>query len=429
MLAEFVRGEETGTEFPTTIEAFRKTGTAFLTQAFRAVGAIPADDEIVAITRADEFVGGGMGRKLLLDVEYARGEGLGEQLFVKFPLDEGHPQRELFTWPMRAEVRFYLMSMETELPVAIPRAYFADFNSDAPSGILITERIAYGSGTVEDPLEKCQDFKLGDQFERYRIVTEANAALAGTHKAGGLGPTVNAKFPFPGPRQAGGERFPYSQDEVNARVDKLRSYAARAPHLLPKDFSTPAFLDRFERETRLVIENQALIYDFLNSAHDFIALAHWNINIDNAWFWRDAGALHVGFLDWGSVAQMNIARAFWGMVCAAELDLLDRHRTDLMRIFVAQYRAAGGPDVSVEEFDFMYRLTACVDAFHWMIDAPTIVETHLPTFAEVDDRKDPRLQEVFLARAQQHILTVMLNEFSYARATDAIAELKKRSHR
>jgi hypothetical protein len=61
-----------------------------------------------------------------------------------------------------------------------------------------------------------------------------------------------------------------------------------------------------------------------------------------------------------------------------------------------------------------------------MMDAPTIVETHLPTYADMKDRFDPRLQNTFLARAQQHIFTVMLNEFSYARVEELIGELATR---
>lgn len=428
MLLETVMGEETGTEFPTTIEAFRKVDAEFLTRAFHAVGTLPADDRVLAITRADEFVGGGMGRKLLLDVEYEKGHGLGTELFMKFPLDDGHPQREIFTWPMRAEVRFYLLSIQNTLPVPIPKAMFADFNSDALCGLLITERVAYGVDPIEPALEKCQDFKLYDQFERYLVVTRANAALAGEHRAGKLGNSIAEKFPFPGPRQLGGERFPHDQAGVDLRIERLRRYAERAPQLLPKNFASAEFLDRFAHETRLVIEHQDEIYRYLNEAPDFIALCHWNINIDNAWFWKDEkGELRVGFLDWGSAGQMNIARAFWGMACAAELDLMDQHRDTLLEAFVDQYRASGGPDISLDEFRFMYRLAIATDAFHWMCDAPTIVETHMPDFDTAVDRFDPRLQNIFLARAQQHILTVMLNEFSSANVEDAINVLLQRA--
>jgi hypothetical protein len=427
VIPEIAHGQETGTQFPTTIESFRKVGVEFLNRAFHAVGSLPLDDRVTAITRADEFVAGGMGRKLLLDLEYECGEGMARQLFVKFPLDDGHPQREGFTWPMQAEVRFYLLSMRTKLPVAIPRAYFGDFDPDALCGILITERVAYGVGNVEPWIDKCQEYLLDNQFERYCAVSKANAALAGAHKAGKLGPSIAEKFPFPGPRQLGGERFPYAQADIDLRIARLREYAAKAPQLLPKNFASKDFIDRFERETRLVLQHHDKIYDYLNNASDYIALCHWNINIDNAWFWRDdQGQLHVGFLDWGSACQANIARGFWGMVCAAELDLLDAHRHDLLKIFVDSYRQAGGPAISVEEFEFMYRLAVSVDAFLWMINAPSIVETHLPNYPEMADRFDVRLQNTFLARAQQHILTVMLNEFSSANVEDAIGLLLER---
>ena len=111
------------------------------------------------------------------------------------------------------------------------------------------------------------------------------------------------------------------------------------------------------------------------------------------------------------------------MVCAAEPDLLDVHRRELMQAFVDSYRDAAGPPITLEQFELMYRLAVSVDAFLWMINAPSIVETHLPNFPEMADRFDQRLQTTFLARAQQLILTVMLNEFSNANVEDAIATL------
>lgn len=424
MIPDMVRGDETGVAFPSTIESLTKQGPEFLTRAFRAVGTLSADNRVTAIARAEEFIGGGMGRKLLLDLEYARDEDLGRELFVKFPLDEGHPQRADFTWPMQAEARLYLLSLRCPLPVAVPRTYFADFNQEQMCGIVITERVAYGQNGIEPRIDKCEDYLLDNQYERYRAVARANAALAGAFRVGSTETGVGKIFPFPGLHQVSGERLPYSQTEIDQRIAKLREYAKNAPQLLPKNFASEDFLDRFEHEARLVLENQDRIFGHLNSATEFIGLSHWNINIDNAWFWRDDRAeLKVGFLDWGSAQQMNIARGFWGMICAAEIELIDAHRTDLMSAAVESYREAGGPAITPEGFEFMYRLTAAVDAFYWMINAPIIVEMHLPNYAEMADRHDPRLHNTFLARAQSHILTVMLNEFSWANVKDAIARL------
>lgn len=429
MLPKLVQGRETGVHFPTTIEAFREVGADFLTRAFHAAGSLPLDDRVTAITRADEFVGGGMGRKLHLDVEFARGEGLHRNLFVKFPHDFGHPQRAAFTPPMEAEVRFYLLSIRTKLPINIPAGYFADFDPVSPSGIVITERVAFGQNGIEPCPEKCQDFNLSDQLEYYRTITHAIASLAGAHKSGRLGADVADQFPLRASLLPGGqESFPLPAQVLEEKLAKIRAYAARAPHLLPKNFASEEFLDRFCREARLALEHSGEIYRQLNGAKNLIALCHWNINPDNAWFFRDASdKLGVGLLDWGNVSQLNLARAFWGMVCAAELDFLDNHRRDLMADLVRWYAEAGGPKIPLAEFEYMYRLAISVDALLWMSDAPTIIEAHLPNFQEMTGRHDPRLQNTFLARAQQHILTVMLNEFSQSDVSGLVPMLRERS--
>ncbi len=414
MLPEMVTGRYSGTDFPTTIEALHKAGPEFLTRALQSVGTLPADDQIVAITRAEEFVGGGMGRKLLLDVEYAKGKGLDRDLFVKFPLDYGHPLRDFFTPPMDAEVRFYLQSIRSQLPINVPTAYFADYDPVSLSGITITKRLAYGKDGVEPCLEKCQDHTLADPLEYYMAMTTAIATLAGAHRAGRLSDDVETRFPKP-PAADGRERFLYSKEDMTQKVAKIRQFAAEAPQLLPESFLETAFLDHFEASAMLMLDYDEQLIDILNTAEDFIALTHWNANLDNAWFWRDEkGQLQVGLIDWGNAGQINLARSFWGMACAAELDFLNTHRTTLMQNLVERFHEAGGPEVSVADFDEMYRLAIAVDAMAWMADAPSIIEANLPNFSEMTGREDPRLQSCFLAMGQLHIMTVMLNEVNYA---------------
>ena len=67
---------------------------------------------------------------------------------------------------------------------------------------------------------------------------------------------------------------------------------------------------------------------------DYVALCHWNANIDNAWFWRDTGGLHCGLMDWGCVSQMNLGMAIWGAMSGAETALWDEHFDELLDVFV-----------------------------------------------------------------------------------------------
>jgi hypothetical protein len=77
-----------GLQIPAHSEALRVGGEFFLTEAFRASGALAADNRIVEITRLEEWPGGSTGRKVLLSVAYENpAPGLHTELFVKFSRD------------------------------------------------------------------------------------------------------------------------------------------------------------------------------------------------------------------------------------------------------------------------------------------------------------------------------------------------------
>jgi hypothetical protein len=408
-----VIGDQLGLPFPTTIEPLLDQGVDFLTKAFQATNALAKDNRVIAITSSKEFFGGGMGRKLLLSVEYEKpAKGLHKDLFVKLPRMFGDPLRDLFGPLMEPEVRFALLSRRDGFPITVPKCYFADYDSKTKSGILITERIAYGQGTIEPCAEKCLDYNLADPLAHYRAMTRAMARLAGFHKSGKFGADTDRQFPFDAKKIDIGSRIPYTPEQLRGKLDKLRSFAATNPQLFPGTLGSSEFLERFVQEAPLVLLHELAIRTFLNEAADFIALCHWNMNLDNAWFWTDeSGTLQAGLLDWGSVGQMNVAQAFYGMTCAAEIDFLNAHRRDLMALFVGEYRRNGGPAIDIDELAFMVKLSVAVLGIAWILDAPTLTEAQIPDIHTVKNRYDPKLKNDFLAHAQIHLLIVMLNEW------------------
>jgi hypothetical protein len=412
MTATPVTGDFLGVPFPPTIEVLLEQGPDFLTRAFHAAGSLPPDDRVTAIAASSEFYGGGMGRKLLLSLDYARSRTLHRELFVKFPRDFGDPLRELFGPLMQAEVRFALLSRREDFPITVPKCYFADYNVATTSGILITERIPYGDGRIEPCHEKCKDYEVADPLEHYQALTRSMASLAGAHKAGRLGQGVERDFPFDPDKVDLGSRIPYTPEQLRQKLAKLRSFAGEYPQLLPAELRSSTFLDRFCAGALLVLEHEQPIRSYLNGNPDYIALCHWNMNLDNAWFWEDGrGELQAGLLDWGSVAQMNVAQAFFGMTCSAETDFLNAHRRGLMELFASEYGGHGGPAIEVDELAFLYKLSVALLGIAWILDAPSLVEGQIPDLRAVADRYDPRLSDNFLARAQLQILTVFLNEW------------------
>ncbi|MCB5945545.1 hypothetical protein [Acidocella sp. KAb 2-4] len=417
-----VTGDMLGMAFPPTIERLLEHGPAFLTAAFRRTGAIAPDNEVTAVTGAREFFGGGMGRKLLLDVSY-RLPGPLTELFVKFPRDFGDPLRPLFGPLMEPEVRFALLSRQPAFPIRVPECYFADYNADTTSGILITERIAYGRGPVEPAHDKCLDYQLAAPLEHYRALTETMARLAAGHKAGRLGADVSAQFPFHPGRLDMGSRIPYTSAQLAEKLAKLREFAAAMPQLFQDGLGDAAFLADVAEAAPLVLEQEQAIRDYLDADMDYVALCHWNMNLDNAWFERNAEGLSAGLLDWGCVGQMNLAQAFYGMTCAAETSFLAQHRAALLGSFVERYRAYGGPELSLEKLAFMLKLAVAVLGIAWILDVPSLVEAHVPDLASVKDRHDPRLRDVFLARAQLQLLMVFLHEWRAGNLPAAVEAL------
>jgi hypothetical protein len=407
---DFVPGRELGLAFPTNLSALAAGGAEFLTEAFRSTGAIAPDNRVTGVTRFEEFFGGGMGRKALLSVTYAKPERhLHQDLFVKLPRDFGDPLREGFAPLMAPEARLALLSRRPDFPVRTARCYFADFDPQSCTGLLITERIAYGQNRVEPALDKCLDYELTDPAPHYSALARALGALAGSDRAGRLG-DIDASFPFEYGAAVDGDRIPFDGAELDRKLERLRQFAEMAPRLFQAGLEEPAFLDRFAAEAPLVLAHEPAIRAYLAGAPDYIALCHWNMNLDNAWFWRDpAGELQVGLLDWGGVGRMNIANALFGLTCGAELDFIDAHRGALIRTVVEAYGEAGGPALDPRTLDLMNRLAIALLGLAWMMDAPAIVASQAPDYARAADRRDPIIRDDFLARAQLQLLMGFLN--------------------
>lgn len=420
-----VIGANTGIAFPTTVEQLLSAGPDFLTLAMQATGALTRDNAVTAIAASREFHGGGMGRKLWLDVEYTRREPhLHTRLFAKFTREFGDPLLDLFGPLMEPEIRFALLSRQAGFPIRVPRCYFADYSAAPICGLLITERVPYGEHNVLPCPVKGMDWQLDDPLPYYSSLMTAAATLAGSHKSGRLGPDLKTMFPFDPDAIDPGSRIPYTPDALAGQLVRIREFISAAPQLFPG-----VDAERFIAEAPIVLELEDAIRNALNHASDMIALCHWNLNLDNAWFERQPdGSLSAGLLDWGSVGQMNIAQSFFGVTCAADPDFLARHESNLIKLFVDHYAAAGGPIISTDKMHALVKLSMAVLGVAWMLDAPAIVARELPGYASVANRFDPRFTENFLARAQTHLLWVFIREWSRQDIGGALRRIGRGEH-
>lgn len=407
-------GDETGMIIPAHGDALAQDGAAWLTAAFRRFGSLAADNAVAQVIRLERCAGGSTGAKFLLDVAYARPDpALHTALFVKFSRDfadlrRDHPGR----YEMAAEVPLMELARRTGFPVAVAAPYFADYDMATGTGIVITERVAFGQESqgrlIEPHRAKSLDFRtLDDPLPYYRATVTALARLAAAHKSGRLAPDVDAVFPW-NPVTGSADPIRQGRAGIAAELAQCRDFVARCPQHFPERVRAPAFLDRFGGEVRMVAEREAAIQAFLTGNPDMIALNHWNAHIDNAFFWRERGELRCGLIDWGRAGQITFGAALWGGLSAAHHDIWDFHLDELLAVFVEAYRSGGGPAITVEALENHLVLHIVAMGVARVMAFPEIIAFRLPGIAEASGPRDPAVLAIEPARNCLHVFTVFL---------------------
>jgi len=407
----WVTGDHFGLSIPVDPAALRAGGTAFLTRALRASGALAADNAVARISGFQEVPGGSTGRKLLLRIEYEKpGAHTHTDLFVKFSRDLENPVRDRGKTQLESEVLFAALSGAPGFPITVPANQFADYHRDTGTGILISKRIHFGTNGIERQYHKCLDYEMPEALDHYRALLTALARLVGYHRSGRLPAGLAGQFPVDLQAATVGERVPISADKLDRRLNRLAEFAETSPGLLPANVRKPRFIARLRNDAPRFLQHEHAVWSYLAGETDYIALCHWNANADNAWFWQDAdNALHCGLLDWGCVGQMNVAMALWGAMSGAETDMWDRHLDDLLHLFVTEIRDCGGPDLKADELHDQLMLYVGIMAVAWLLDVPALIRSRFGDAARSLTRIDPPIKCDESVRAPLQMLTNALS--------------------
>ncbi len=398
-------GDRYGLAFPAEPAALESDGARFLTEAFRASG-VSRNNSITRVTGFREVAGGSTGRKAVLSVEYDESApGLHTDLFVKFSRDFDDPARDRGKTQMEPEVRFAALSRAPGFPIAVPRALFGDYHRPSGTGILITERIRFGDSGIERQYHKCLDYEMPEPLEHYRALLTALARLAGNHRSGRLPAELTAPFPLDVAPATVGERAPLSVAKLERRVNQLAAFAQSDPGLLPA--CSPEFVARLRADVPRFALHERTVAGLLAGDSDYVALCHWNANIDNAWFWRDAdGVLRCGLMDWGCVGQMNLGMAIWGAMSGAETDLWDSHLDELLQRFVIEFHRYGGPQLDPIRLRRHTLLYAAAMGVAWLLGVPALIRKRFEAIP--DSRKHPLIRDDEGVRAPLQMLSNLL---------------------
>ncbi|HMP54962.1 MAG TPA: hypothetical protein PKD92_00105 [Novosphingobium sp.] len=407
-------------DFPAEPADLLAGGTAFLTAAFRRSGVLGPDNAVRAITRFDELAVGGTGRKVILSVAYERaGRDLPEDLFVKFSRNSADPLRDRLRHHMREEIMLALVSRDPAFPVPVPRCMFADFHADSGTGVLITARVPYGEGGVEPCHVKCQDYRLADALDHYRAIVEALARLAGAVRAGACAETVDRFFPASGPNIFTRYRLPKTLDDAMAKVDRIEAFGRQFPGLLYPGKAPGALFGKLRADLPFIYAHEAEIRAGMHRDDAYVSVCHFNANIDNAWFWRDAdGKRQCGLLDWGMVGRMHVGMALWGSLSAAEAEVCEHHLGELVALFVQHFRAASGVELDRGKLERDMALFGILMGLSVLFDAPARALHEIPGLRADASRFDREFDIHENARVQLHILNNVLRiweSFDFAR--------------
>lgn len=385
-------GDRYGLAFPFTFDLLREFGPDFLTAAFRAAGTISDDNQVTAIVELQPLGIMGASENAFLTLAYAKSEpGLQTKLFVKFP-PAGLEHKYALAPMSHGEVEIMRLSREKQLPVPVAKYYFGDYCSHTSNYILITERIRFGVAPIEPAYRKGRDHLVPEVEDHYRVLVKALAKLVAAHKTGRLGYELERSFPF---ARAARDFEPIPAAEV--KVDRLIDFIGRvAPHLFIATATEPAFLRQWRDDVLFGLAHNDAVVAYLHANVDYTGLCHSNLNVDNAWYWRDAsGALQVGLLDWGGMGQMSIAQALSSMLMMPDPERYSGLVRMVIATFVSEYAQQGGVALDPDELLLQYKASVFSTAM-WII--VSIVTDALSRFTEDDyktmpDRFDSRLQE------------------------------------
>ena len=450
----WVTGDNFGLRIPADPEALMAAGPEFLTTAFHAAGALDPSNSVTAIVESSEFFDGGSGKKLKLTVAYERPDtALPERLFVKFSRHFDNELWDSAKWMMLSEVNFALLSRSSEFPVMVPLLMFADLEASSDTGLLITELIPYGEGTVEPAHAKCMDYLIPDAVEHYRAIFRSLGRLSGAHRAGKLAPEFDDGFPD---AEQGSAQFriPVSDEVSVRRANRMFDFIQRYPKLFPEHLHDPALRAQFIDYMADVFAARDRINENLLSGHPhLVAFGHWNGNIDNSWFERDVhGELQCGFIDWANCGQLPVTQIVVGALSCAEPYVWADHLDELLGIFIEEFEAQGaqldaaGPQLrfasrpiggsnsnrqagsgtrklNLDELSLHVRLSMASN-FGLSMAAPVAIARDIDDIDAVTGSRDPIFRNRYSSRVMLHSMTLMLENWQALKLGKLVRQLR-----
>jgi len=425
-----------GIDFPFTEKMLIDMGPAWLTKAFHTAGTLDEDNAVTKVIpeKKLKITTGNNGGKFLFEVRYKKQvAGLHTKLFAKIPHsydDKKTASDRLSSSVNKQPMELYELNssrlLESTLPVKIPKLYFGDISNETSNFILITEQVPFSdpepmdyegklakSGKrneplppyqIEGPYDKCMDWTLrGSPFEYYLLLVRTGAKMAGLHKAGKMGDPAALASQFENWSNVPAEMFGINPKGCTGKPPKMqkavvdsavRFMSDDGKHIFPPFCSDSGFQKKFYDVMMTLNAYSAESNYWKHANQDYIALTHNNLNVDNAFFWRnDSGELELGVLDWGSTGQRSLGFKMWWWLYCSDFDVLTEKIDDYLKCFVDTYAEFGGPVLDVAVLKSHFILTAMEQMAGGLCPAVPQIFKMCPkkNWPEIKDRYDSRI--------------------------------------
>jgi len=406
-----------GFEFPWSEAKIVEFGPAWLTKALIAAQTMSPDNEVVEIiTGQRKITAGNNGAKALFEVRYKFNEpGLDTKLFAKLPYPmtketktdriSSSVRKQPMDW---CEVNTYRL-FEANLPFKTPKYYFGDISAESSNFLLILGRIPFAelsgpskqklnSFMVEGPYDKCKDYMLKTPAaDYYRCIFDSIARLGGKYYAGTFAPDEAIK--------GGAMVFEVTEEQGKAMVVPMKqhkttvqtgyNFLAKTASKLYPDYVQEEWFEKMYTKAMMQLNAYAAEINFWKEGPGckYRGIGHMNLNIDNAYFWRDeAGNLDLGVLDWGGFGLNNLAHKLWWSLNCSPYEMIHDDSDDLMKGFLKTYKEWGGPDVDLEDFKMSFYITM-LQNFLMMVGAipNSLRMCKAEEFKTITDFSDPRI--------------------------------------
>jgi hypothetical protein len=257
------------------------------------------------------------------------------------------------------------------------------------------------------------------------VLVTALARLAGTERAGRFPDELIARFPTDLQAATVDERAAVDPERLQRKLVRLADFVSAQPGLFRPFVRDERFLASLPETGATIAARESEVWQLLAADDGYLALCHWNANVDNAWFFTDLrGELRCGLMDWRCVGRMHVAMALWGALSAAEPTLWDRHLDELLELFVAEFAAAGGRALDVAHLRTRLFQYIAVMGVAWLLDVPATLRARLGDPLMGLTRADSRIADDEALRAPLLMLTNVLDLWQRFEFGAMFAELR-----